>query len=88
MRVIPKGITNHSGVLDACLDDEITEDCKGPYRANVILKEGWHFAGLDNNAPAYDEYSKRRMGFFNTLKEFIAAKPTQYTAAELKEQAP
>lgn len=88
MRVMPKGITNHPGVLETCLDDDITDDCKGGYRADVILKEGWHFAGLDNNAPAHDEDSKRRMGFFNTLKDFMDAKPTQYTAAELEEQVP
>ncbi|MGN5048513.1 hypothetical protein ACTG16_21695 [Aeromonas sp. 23P] len=88
MKVIPKGIKCHPGVLNACLDDDINEDCKGGYRADVILKEGWHFAGLDGNAPAYDEYNRRRTGFFNTLKEFIEAKPTKYTAEELAVKAP
>ncbi|MGY2437833.1 hypothetical protein ACW4FQ_32360, partial [Escherichia coli] len=64
------------------------EDCKGGYRADVILKEDWHFAGLDDNAPFYDVFSRRRTGLFNTLKEFVDAKPTQYTAKELQEKAP
>lgn len=88
MRVMPKGIKEHPGVLDACLDDDINEDCKGGYRADVILKEGWHFAGLDGNAPACDEFNKRRTGFFNTLKEFLDAKPTKYTAEDLAVKAP
>lgn len=88
MRTMPKGIKEHPGVLDACLDDDVDEFCKGGYRADVILKQDWHFAGLDDNAPYYDQYSSRRTGFFNTLGEFLEAKPTQYTAEELAATPP
>lgn len=73
MKTIPKGIKNHPGVLEADLDN----DCESGYRADVILKEDWHFAGLDDNAPRGSREC-RRMGFFLTLKEFKEARPEQY----------
>ena len=83
MRTIPKGIKNHPGVQDVCLDDDVPDDYSG-YRADVILKEDWHFAGLDSDAEYWNVYEKRRCGFFLTLKAFIEARPTQYTEAEMK----
>lgn len=74
MRVLPKGILNHPGVEDAVLDD----DCESGYRADVLLKPDWHFAGLDDDARR-DNPNKRRTGFFLTLQAFKDAKPTQYT---------
>lgn len=86
MYKVPKGIKNHPGVQDVCLDNEVPDDFKG-YRADVILKEDWHFAGLDGNAEFSNKLEKRRLGFFLTLKDFLAAKPTQYTEAEMKGEA-
>lgn len=84
MRTMPKGITNHPGVKEADLDnDGFAEDLPGGFRADVILKEDWHFAGLDGNAEYWDVYEKRRTGFFATLAEFKAALPTQYTPEEM-----
>lgn len=89
MRTLPKGIKNHPSVLEADLDDDIDETrCKeGEYRADVLLKEDWHFAALDCDAP-YHSDNKRRCGFFYSLKDFLAAKPTQYTAEELAATPP
>lgn len=80
MRALPKGISNHPGVLDADLED-------GGFglMVDVILKDDWHFAGLDDNAPYWDDHS-RRTGFFNTLKEFKEALPTQYTPEQMAEK--
>lgn len=76
MKKIPKGILNHPGVADVFLDDSTDR----PLVADVILKDDWHFAGLDGNAARDDEYNKRINGRFDTLKEFNDAKPTQYQA--------
>lgn len=85
MNRIPKGISQHPGVLDVDLDNDWDQT---GYRADVILKEDWHFAGEDDNAPYWDKYSKRRTGFFATLREFLDAKPTQYTPDQLLESKP
>lgn len=81
MNVIPKGIQNHAGVEEVCLDYDGYEYRN---RADVLLKDDWHFAGLDQNSPYTDTHNKRRTGFFYTLREFKAAQPAQYTEEEMK----
>lgn len=84
MRTMPKGITNHPGVHEADLDDDgFASELPGGLRADVILKDDWHFAALDGDAEYWNVYEKRRTGFFATLADFKAARPTQYTAEQM-----
>lgn len=68
----PKGITSHPGVQE--VDDGIEGGAECRY--DVILKEGWHFFGLDNVTEPGD--SQRRMAFFDTVAEFKAALPMRW----------
>lgn len=66
-----KYINNHKGVKEA----DSGEDLGGTCKYDVLLKADWHFAGLDERT---DCLNIRRCGFFNTVAEFKAAKPTKF----------
>lgn len=71
MATASKYIDNHPGVKES----DGGEVCGGIRKYDVLLKDDWHFAGLDERT---DEYNIRRCGFFDTVAEFKKAKPTKF----------
>lgn len=84
MACASKYINNHPGVREADPGSVLG----GERKYDVLLKDDWHFAGLDGDAPYWNDYERRRTGFFDTVTEFKAARPTQYTAEQMAEKAP
>jgi len=66
MTKIPKTIINHPSVYDVGSG----EDADKKY--DVLLKDDWFFSGIEPNPT---KYTIRRHAFFDTVTEFLDAKP-------------
>ena len=68
MRKIPKTILNHPSVYDVGSG----EDADKKY--DVLLKDDWFFSAIEPNPT---RYTIRKHAFFDTVQQFLDAKPKQ-----------